>query len=270
MKDLYIFVDSERPDQYLNSIVFCVTKLDVRRINFVHIKRLTNAGTFKESPGLSARVMGAVQTQIQGLAEQGEYLDYQSGLRTDLGDFYTPEKLSNLKDYYKRFRNLPLEFSNRESEYSKLRELLADISRNKEAIVDITAIRKRYMGDIVAAALIEGIHSLWTFDIQPGMADYDRPWNMLIYELERQPDLGFSYTDIIDTNTYKSCMKLVFIRAPKFRVAVILTILLLITAVVSALLLESDSKFLQILGPVSSIASILSLSYVFWAPRGTV
>jgi len=270
MRELYVFVDSERPDQYLNSVIHCVLNCDVRRINFIHIKRLTDSDASRENTGLSARVMGAVQAQIQNLAELGEYIQYrynQPGERIDLKNVYETDRFNQLQAYYKQFRRLSLEFSNQEIEYSKLRVMLAGISqKNLDNIIDITAVNKRYLGDIIAAALVEGIQCLWTFDLllKP---DFERPWKMLIHELTHESDIGYRYTNIIDTDTYKNCIRLVFIRAPRFRIAASIAFILLFTVGISTIFLATNSTFLQILGPVSSISSILSLAYVFWSPR---
>lgn len=65
MRSLYIFVNAERPDPYLNSLVYCVLRRDVRRIVFIHIKGLTDVANASKSPdGLSGRVMGTVQAQL--------------------------------------------------------------------------------------------------------------------------------------------------------------------------------------------------------------
>src|SRR5882757_8719623 len=156
--------------------------MDVRTIVFVHIKRLTSSESLLGSSGLSARVSSAVQTQIDNLAERQEYVsrsDGQPDQHIDLLEEYGAERAKEISAYYKRFRQLPLEISNREIEYSDLRPTLAQIAqRGPDAVIDITAVKKRYLGDIVAGGLVEGVTGLWTFDLQLEKSNFAEPWRM--------------------------------------------------------------------------------------------
>ncbi len=212
MKSLHLFVNSERPDQYLNSLVHCVLRHDVRKVIFVHIKGLDDAeqSSLKGSGGLSARLMGAVQAQLEGLAERGEYLfkdGPHSGERVLLKNEYTDLEATHIQAYYANCRNLSISYSNDELEYTDLRTRLSDIAKDgREAYVDVTAIKKRYLGDLVAAALIEGLRGLYTFDLLGShKPDFDRPWRTLLHALESAPAPAFRYTNILDTEIYREC-----------------------------------------------------------------
>jgi len=78
MKSLYLFVDSERPDQYLNSIVHGILNDGVRSVFFWHIRRPD--GDEQPVPdGYSARVMSDVQALLSSLADRAEYIDRKRG-----------------------------------------------------------------------------------------------------------------------------------------------------------------------------------------------
>ena len=272
MKELYIFVDSERPDQYVNSVSHCALELDVRNITFLHIKRLTSGEGSRENSGLSARVLAAVQAQIENLAERHEYVsrsDGQRDIRLDLRDEYGEGRAKEIAGYYKRLRQLPLNFSNKEIEYSLLREVLAEIAAKKSAAyLDITAVKKRYLGDIVSAGLVEGVVGLWTFDLLVEKPDFSRPWQMLIHDLiEPHGRPRFQYTNVLDTETYKACRRLVFVRSPRYQLAAAVTIGLLVAGGLGFHFLGESSAIVKSILAVSGVASIISLFLVFWSPR---
>jgi len=272
MNTLYMFVNSERPDQYLNSLVYCVLRKDVRKIVFVHIKGLADTEqTPKNLEGLSGRVMGAVQSQLEGLAERGEYL-FKSGARPGervlLKNEYPDAKAAEIQGYYKSCRDLAISYSNDELDYLDLRARLRAIAKNgRNAYVDVTAIKKRYLGDIVAAGLVEGLVGLHTFDLVGSQADFDRPWRTLIHELEQTPTPGFQYANILDTPVYRSCVRLVVVRAPRLSFSIAATAAFLIAVALGNWLLGPQSPWIQRLFLASSAASILSLIFVFLKPR---
>jgi hypothetical protein len=268
MNSLYIFVDAERPDQYLNSLVYCVLKRDVRRVTFAHIKGLIPST--ESSDGLSGRVMGKVQAQLAALSEDGEYLitsGERSGQRLDLRKECGEEKAAQTRAYYSRCRDLSVSYSNEEIEYAQLREYLRRIARQSATtFVDVTAIRKRYLGDLVAGGLVEGLGGLHTFDIILP-ADFDRPWLMLIHELEPGGSKAFAYTNLLDTQVYKSCKRSVVVRTPGYWMALTATLILITAAVVAFTQLGPSSNATQGFFYVSSVASILSLAFMFLVPR---
>lgn len=272
MKSLYIFVDSERPDQYLNPIVHCVLRNDVRKVGFIHIEGLTDGEpSLRSVTGLSARVMAAVHSQLEGLAERGEYLltsGPRVGQRISLKDEYGRSRALSIQEYYRRCRDLSVTYSNEDLEYGNLRSMVRRIAaEGSGAFVDVTAIKKRYLGDLVAAGLVEGLKGLYTFDIEGSRIDFERPWRMLVHELETGSLPGFKYVNILDTALYRSCARLLLIGAPKMRVAAAITVTLLIAAGLGYWYIGVESRIVQTIVAISGFASILSLSFIFLTPR---
>jgi hypothetical protein len=273
MNSLYIFVNSERPDQYLNSLVYCALRRDVRKVEFIHIKGFaeTTAGP-KNLDGLSGRVMGAVQSQLEGLAERGEY-SFRSGPRSGerilLKNEYKDSRAEEIKAYYKSFRDLAISYSNVELDYVDLRSRLRQIAKDgRQAYVDVTAIKKRYLGDVVAAGLVEGLGGLHTFDLLAEQPDFERPWRTLMHELEQPVPPAFQYANILDTPVYRECARLVVVRAPRLAASVITTVILLTAVALGDWRLGPQSPWTQAMFAVSAAASILSLISVFFTPRG--
>jgi hypothetical protein len=266
MNELHIFVDSERPDQYLNSIVHCVLEREVRTVTFLHIESLTSADDGRTNPGLSARVMAAVQSLLESLAVRQEYLS--TTVRFRLADSYNVERACEISTYYRRVRELPVAWSNRAVPYENLRDTLKVIAaKGSVAFLDVSAVKKRYLGDIVAAGLVEGIRGLWTFDLLIPRADFEKPLTMLIHELCVTRPLNYRYANLLDTATYKDCAKLVFVRAPKYRRMAIAVVSLIVVGAIGYVLLGKDSEIVQFVIAISGIASIAALALVFNPPR---
>jgi hypothetical protein len=266
MRSLFIFVNAERADQYLNSLVYCVLKCDVREITFVHIKGLTSSTHGVD--GLSGRVMGKVQAQLEALAE-GEYpitSGARTGQRLSLQNEYG-ERAREVRAYYARCRELPIMYKNDEVPYAELRSYLRGIARSsKAAFVDVTAIRKRYLGDLVAAGLVEGLKGLHTFDLT-NKPNFEEPWKMLFHELDTDDQPAFAYTNILDTEVYKSCLKAVLVRTPAFKVGFGVSVIVIVLAAVLFTILGTGSKATQAFFALTSAASLVSLALVFWPPR---
>ena len=73
----------------------------------------------------------------------------------------------------------------------------------------MTAVKKRYLGDIVAASLVEDIKGLFVFDLRGARPGFERRWRMLIHDLERQTRLSYEYVNILDTPVYRVCARMV-------------------------------------------------------------
>jgi hypothetical protein len=268
MKTLYLFVDSERSDQYLNSIVYCVLRKDVRRVVFLHIRGLTSSP--RSTDGVSGRALGAVQSQLEGLAERGEYMAPIGGgiKRLLLSEIYDPKRGMAFHALYKQCRDQAVLFSNEELSYGSIRARLRDVaSEGDAAYVDITAVKKRYLGDLVVASLVEGLHGLYTFDLLNMRPDFERPWIMLIHELEAQQPVAFEYTNILDTEVYRACSKLVALRSPAMKWSAAATVALLTASFFWYLRFGSENQLTRAFFAASSLAGFVSLFFVFFPPR---
>ena len=214
--------------------------------------------------------MGDVQSQLKSLAEFVYTSQSADGAhqRVGLVDIYGPEKAAVVAAYYKRVREITLSYSNREVEYEDLRSVMQKLAeKGNDAFLDVTAVKKRYLGDIVAAGLVEGIRGLWTFDLLTPSASFNEPWSMLIHELHASNPAMYRYTNILDTQTYKACVRLVFIRAPRYNRMAITTVALILVSALGYFVLGEESRAVKVVLALSGIASIVSLALVFSPPR---
>jgi hypothetical protein len=273
VKSLYVFVDSERPDQYLNAVVHCVRDRDIRNVVFLHIKKLTSVEQTKDGAGLSARVMAAVQGQLEDLAERGEYLlreGSRSGERVRLTAEYGEARAQQIQDFYKYVRGLPITWSNAELAYDSLGAKLEEIARrNSDSYVDITAIKKRYLGDIVAAGLVVGLNGLWAFDLGLSVQDFARPWRMLIHELSAPHSPQFNYVNILDTQTYRACIRRLFVRSPVRKWVAGITVAFLVVGGLLYYGLGESSPVIRVMLAISGFSGLAQLVMIFVPPRSS-
>jgi len=171
MKTLYLFVDSERPDQYLNSIVHGVLHENVRAVFFWHIQRPEAESA---TTGYSARVMHRVQTLLTALAERGQYIDARDR-RISLEAKYGGEGVKAIRDYYTRSSSVSVSFSNQDIQHKDLRDKLRSMKRHSQSyICDVTGLRKLFLGDLAAIALVENLRGLFVFDLIRA-PDFEQP-----------------------------------------------------------------------------------------------
>jgi hypothetical protein len=275
-RSLFIFVDSERPDAYLNVVVHCILFKDVRAVHFVHIQGLykldgeSDADTL--SRGLSGRVAANVQELLKALAERGQYfLHDPKNLQAavPLAQCYGPEATKSIRQLYRRCRAQSVEYSNREMPYMELRRLLKQVAPMKDlAIIDITAIKKCYVGDIVVAALVEGVEGVYTFDprVRP---DFEHPWRMLIHDMldEHEIPKHYQYVNIADTELYRNCARSVAFRAPRLALAIFMSLVAMLLATLMLVKFNGDGLWSRAFMGLSGSASIIALVLVFAPPR---
>ena len=274
-KTLYLFVTSVRPDPYLNSIVHCLLYKAVDKVVFVHVIGLESNDIQKNGTtenGISANVSRRVQTLLESLAIDGEYREFKDTLdrsRIDLSTIYSPTRLSEIKNLYKLSLTMQVSWVHRDVEYLNLRTELARIRKEEPtSLFDITSIKKRYLGDILAASIIEGIANLFTFDAKP-TPNFEKPWTMLIHDL--QPDDPenrlYNYVNIVDTHIFRECSSSILVRTLPFKISLGIATILLIILVAFYFLYGESNIFIQLLVLASAVASILSTYFNFFPPR---
>ena len=265
MSSLYIFVDSARPDQYLNSLVHCIINEGVRNVCFLHIRWPRGREEIDDN-GYSARVSAMVQILLESLAERSEYVDI-SGERFAISDLCALSRPERIREYYSRCRNLSISYSNKDIDYSALRLCLRGISKQKENFIcDITGIRKKYLGDMVSACLVEDISGLYVFDMIE-RPDFARPWIMLVHNLDQNPTKRYRYINILNTEIYRNCARSVAIRNPKSIVIIVVALLILILGVGLEAWLGPASLYSSRLSLVSNISGIVGFAIALWSVR---
>ena len=273
-RSLYLFVTSERPDQYLNSIVHCTLYEGVKDIVFLHIRGLEKASSQwsgAEDRGISAVVLRNVQVLLDCLAIVREYRYFvgeKSGERISLQEIYPQERVMSVQRMYKQCLDV-VNWRHRDVSYLDLRKELAQIHRKEpDSIFDVTAIKKRYLGDIIAASIIEGIQKLYTFDMKAS-PNFDEPWTMLFHDLHADvpESRRYQYVNIVDTLVFRECSNSILVRTLPLKISLIAAVGLLLLALGIYFFYGQINWFIQITSIASAVAGLLSLYYNFFPPR---
>ncbi len=272
-KSLYIFVTSERPDQYLNSIIHCFLHESVRKVVFLYIRGFGGnpPGSYDVNKGLSLSVFRKVQSLLE-LLSQGTYryfVGQKTGEMVSLQQLYQPTDYALLKNTYKQCLDADIRWEYTDIDYLNLRDELAQIHKKEpDSMFDVTAIRKSYLGDIVACCIVEGIHSLYTFDLKID-PNFDEPWTMLIHELrtDDKEQSRYQYADIVDTPVFKACSKSVLVRTPPIKISLLLAAIFLLVLLVVYFYSGETNRLIQGAFIVAAIASLLSVYFAFFPPR---
>ncbi|MBD2564239.1 MULTISPECIES: hypothetical protein [Nostoc] len=259
MKALYIFVTTDRPDQYLNSIVRCIEE-GTKKIIFVQV----------EDSQTEQVKLNLLRTNVYNLIQNlsiGCY-KYYIGDRKDtvvsLDTVYNPDEFSRLKAKYSFCLSDNIDWKVERIQYLDLRQYISLLKKNKDLIIDVTAVSKVYIGDIFACSLLENINSLYTFEllVKP---DFDKPWKTLIHELEDSKK--YNYTNLVSTPIFKESTKSVLIRTTPLLVSIFGTVLFIGLTLAAISILGFSSVFAQAMSTVGTVLGIISFFLIYFPIR---
>ena len=271
-KRLYIFVDSERPDPYFNAVVHCILYENVRFVTFMHILGLpgSDGQATADQKELAGEVSSRVRMLLEGLAKEAKYTFYTD--RDDNRSVAIAEQEGEgiaeaVRVYYSQARACGVSYSEENVRYPDLRTRLREMAKNRrDTIVDVTAVKKRYLGDIVAAALLEGVKPVYTFDLP--RQDFETPWRVLIHSLApTSPKREYKYIDIVDTPIFDDCARSILLRRPPLLLSSAVTAVLLPIVLLAYFTIGPDSNVVKVLTPLSAVASMVSLALALFPAR---
>src|SRR5437588_4055824 len=213
-KSLYLFVTSDRPDQYLNTILHCLQDENPSEVVFLGVKNRPG----NDISSSAKLVRENVELLLSSLAS-GKYKYFtgiKKGNEDDLQKYYPLDRLATISEKYASAKARKVSWSDKEIDYFKLREELARIHKTEpKSIFDVSAVSKSYLGDIFAIGVVEGIDNICTFNLNRG-PNFDKPWESLFHELDfRKPgNKGYDYVNLTKTHIYDKCTKSILIRQP--------------------------------------------------------
>jgi len=266
-KTLVLFVTSERPDQYLNPVVHCLLYEQVSKIVFIYIKGFGNTATNSNERGISGKVSRNVQILLESLSKGVyRYFDIPDNDTVDLKSIYS-ERIEGIKGIYKDCLEKDVNWSHRDINYLDLRKELALAKKETDSIFDITAVGKSYLGDILAASIIEGISNLHTFDLRV-KPNFDEPWLMLFHDLKIDSSKDkYQYVNIVNTPIFKESSNSLLVRTPSLKFSLIAAFVFLIITLAVYSFYGEVNWFIQATFIVSAVTSFLSLFLNFFPPR---
>lgn len=274
-RTLYLLVTAERPDTYLNSVVHCLLYEGVRTVEFIHIRDFGESTSVPEEirgNKRSAKVWGWVHSLLHDLATAGEYHYFEgekAGQRVDLQQFYSPEAFAAMREVYNQCFQFEVQWNHRDIPYSDLRKEIRGITAKKpSAIVDVSSIGKRFIGDLVAVSVLEGFDSLYTFDLVQ-RPDFEHPWATLFHDLKPSASTKakYRYINLLDTHLFRECSRSLLVKRPPLYWSGAIGSVLLLGTVLAYWTSGVSSGFVQGMFIMSAVASLLSLLLVFFPLR---
>lgn len=260
MSDLYIFVTTDRPDQYLNSIIHCIEK-NTKHIVFVQV----------EDSRMEQVQLNLLRTNVYNLLQNlstGVYKYYLGNFKdqvVQLNSEYNVNDLAKLKAKYSLCLTDDIGWTVERVQYLNLRSYISALGKRKDVIIDVTSVSKVYIGDIFACSLLENINKLYTFEllVKP---DFDKPWKTLIHELEESK--SYRYINLVETPIFKESNKSILIRTTPLLVSIIGTVLFVVITLVTTFIFGFSSFFIQVVSTIGTVLGIISFILIYFPVRG--
>jgi len=268
MTRLVVFVDTERADPYLNSVVHNLRRGSVNEVVFVHVHGFPGDKSSQPASQLASRILASVLHGIKSLALRAEYV-HQDGTVVALHEGNGSISAEQVKAFYAPVERIAVDYKSQEIHYRRLRKFLRDLRRDGlHHVIDVTGCKKRFFGDFVALGLVDGLEDIRTFDLLV-TPDYQRPWDLLLHELVERPPPAFDYIDILETRIMVECARAVFIRAPRLRYAAIFAFALVAIGLALNWYFGFESQPAKWVNVLAQFATLAALVFVFAPPRNS-
>jgi hypothetical protein len=257
LKNLYIFVTTNRPDQYLNPIVHCIEK-GTKKIVFVQV----------EDSRIEQIQLNLLRTNVYNLLQNlstGFYKYYTGSFKdtvVQLDAEYNAEDFAKLKARYSLCLTDGIDWTVERVQYLNLRQYICTLSKKKDGMIDVTSLSKVYLGDIFACSLLENIDKLYTFEVNP---NFDKPWKTLIHEL--QDGQTYRYINLVETPIFKESNKSILIKTTPLFISIIGTALFVTVTLAASFIFGFSSVFIQVVSTIGTVLGIISFFLVYFPVR---
>ncbi|HEY9803768.1 MAG TPA: hypothetical protein V6D25_25725 [Leptolyngbyaceae cyanobacterium] len=262
MKKLYIFVTTDRPDQYLNPIIHSFVK-GTNTITFVQI----------EDSRTNQIQLNLLRTNVYDLIRnlaRGEYKYYTGNLKdtvVPLHNYYSINELAKLKAQYVPLLTDDIQWDIERIKYLDLRKYISLIKKKNadHIIIDVTSVSKTYIGDIVACCLLENFDKLYSFEllIKP---NYDEPWTILFHNLEEGNQ--YKYVNLLETPIFQASCQDILIRTTPLLISIIGTVLFVVMTLAANFILGNNSSITQAISAIGTALGIISFFLIYFPVRG--
>lgn len=261
MSTLYIFITTNRPDQYLNSIVFSILEKRVNRIVLVQINRA-------DGEKVAANILRQNIIELIRNLSSGYYRYYtgnKEGTIIDLSGEYNSQQLAEIKTKYQQCLSDNIEWEIKRFNYSDMRKYMAEMNKqDKHSIFDITPVSKLYIGDIFACCMLEDIRELYTFNIKTE-PNFSEPWKMLSHHLEK--DKEYDYINLVETPVFRESTKSILIRTLPLIVSIIGTLIFVSLTLAATFILGTNAVITQAINTVGVALGIASFFLIYFPIR---
>lgn len=163
MSTLYLFSTSERPDAYINTMAYAIEHRQATAIFIIVISEHDYAEEMQESGLLASTVIANINEQLRKLSA-GEYIEEWNGPNSHVAS--SLQNSTNI-DVYKRC----LDTMNRSGTtgivipLSNLDNTLRGYVSKGDCIIDVSALKKNLLVDVVATLLSIGFSEAYSFEL---------------------------------------------------------------------------------------------------------
>jgi len=260
LNSLYIFITSERADQYLNPIAYCVAK-GTRRIVFVQLRR--QIGSQVQADVLCRNVYDLAYKLSLGFYKY--YIGNLKGTEVPLSNHYSAADIFAIESRYSSCLVGSVSWESESISYTDLKPYIYSLSKQKEQpLIDISCVSKSYIGDILSCCLMKDFKKLYTFDLlkEP---DFSQPWKMLMHDLKEGID--FNYVNIVETPIFQETSKAILIKSIPLVSSISATLIFVVLALIANFVLGNNNVIIQTLSVVSAVLGITSFFLTFFPIR---
>lgn len=253
MTALYIIATSERPDAYINTIAYAIEHRGVSSVHFLVISEHDYKEDVEEGTVLASTVAGNVSRQLTALSE-GKY--FRTWTNTDLTSISLHG--SDWKIYSRCLDTLNRSgTTGRVIPLSKLDDSLREIAASGKRLIDVSALKKNLLVDVVATLLSIGFQDVYSFELRkaPTFDEDD-----LYHNLKHGDD--FLFRNLATSESVKRSLKRIGRWNSRVNVIVLVTVLLALVASPVSYFLK-DSPSLMVLNTIASILGISSFLLFF-------
>jgi hypothetical protein len=209
----YIFVTSDRPDPYVNVLVYALRSHPISEVHFVAIKEhnYSNEEMVDRLGGIAA----SVQTRLEELS-QGRYGEAVSS-HIDAGWIRTYEEC------VEKLERIPV--TKLVISWVELDSKLAKFISNGQSMFDVTTLKKNLLVDVVVLLLSRGCVDVYSFELMSA-PQYNE--HGLIHMLSPS---DYTYRVLAESRHVDSAKKRMISRTIDFRALILLTVVIALVVV---------------------------------------
>lgn len=163
---LYVFVTSDTPDLYINTIGYCLDHYDIKKVIFLGI--VEDRGQRERVKSSLVTIKERVTQQLK-LLQEGEYLYREQST----GQWKT--KNIEIENYNKRryARIAEQTIDAQVITYDILDTTLAGFISNNDAVFDLSGVLKTFLIDVYTLLLVNGINNVFVFELKLPKRTFD-------------------------------------------------------------------------------------------------
>ncbi|HAS42948.1 MAG TPA: hypothetical protein DCS93_20880 [Microscillaceae bacterium] len=241
-RPLFIFVYGQKPYPYINAISYCIENQNTGSVFIIGIKHEDEKGnTAEPEPG---KILSKIRLELNNLSK-GIYEIYRQETKSmEYIDIVDKDGL----DIYNRDSKILNNHSGNETiEYVNLGKKLKEIiSKNRDAIIDVTSLKKNLIVEVTTIALANNFKEVYSGEIINKQATHDE--KDLYHTLKKNSQ--FKYRNIMDSKHIEDSLNKIFRK--DFIIKIGLAFLFAIMIGVVSVYVE-DKKFIWIMAMLNGL-----------------